>query len=139
MRRLLGDTPGVLSLVAVAGPALTGHAVFTPCSVKDDAVALLGPLAVAPAWQKRGVGTALVQEGLERQRSAGVARVLVLGDPAYYGRFGFAAERSVAPPFAIPEAWRAAWQSIALREDARGLRGRLAVPPAWNKRALWAP
>lgn len=127
----------MLSLVAVAGSALVGHVAFTLCSVTDgsDAVALLGPLAVATASQKRGIGSALVRAGLDRLRSAGFDQVFVLGDPAYYGRFGFEAERSVAPPFPLPEGWRDAWQSIPLRR--RRLRGTLSVPQAWNEASLW--
>ena len=49
----------------------------------------LGPLSVAPAWQGRGVGQALVQDGLRALEALGAAGCVVLGDPAYYGRFGF--------------------------------------------------
>ena len=141
VRALLQDTSHVLSLVAIAGSALIGHVVFTPCSVTggSNAVALLGPLAVATAWQKHGIGSALVRAGLERLRSADADQVFVLGDPAYYGRFGFEAARSVAPPFPLPDEWREAWQSITLRRNAPNLRGTLDVPPAWNEPALWAP
>ena len=141
VRALLQDTPSVLSLVAIAGSVLIGHIVFTRCSMAggSDGVALLGPLAVAPTWQKRGVGSALVRAGLDRLRSADLDRVFVLGDPAYYSRFGFEAERSVVPPFRLPEEWRAAWQSISLRSTASRLQGTLSVPPAWNEPTLWAP
>jgi putative acetyltransferase len=142
VKALLQDTPSVLSLVAIAGrSALIGHIVFTPCSVAggSDGVALLGPLAVAPAWQKRGVGSALVRAGLDWLRSADFYKIFVLGDPAYYGRFGFDAERSVVPPFPLPEEWRVAWQSISLRSTASRLQGTLSVPPAWNEPTLWAP
>jgi putative acetyltransferase len=141
VKALLHTTPGVLSLVSTSASGLIGHVAFTPCSVPDasDAVALLGPLAVAPAWQRQGVGSALVQAGFNRLRSAGFATVFVLGDPAFYGRFGFAPERSVAPPFALPKAWRDAWQSIALQGTVPELSGTLSVPPAWHRRALWAP
>jgi putative acetyltransferase len=50
----------------------------------------LGPIAVAPRHQGQGVGSALVQQGLELLRARGAAGCLVLGEPAYYGRFGFA-------------------------------------------------
>ena len=51
----------------------------------------LAPLAVVPAFQRLGVGSALVSAGLERCRMERHAGVLVLGDPVYYGRFGFVA------------------------------------------------
>ena len=100
---------------------------------------LLGPLAVADAWQGRGIGSALVQAGLDRLRLAGYLHVYVLGDPAYYQRFGFEAEASVAPPYPLPEAWRGAWQSKRLEHSALHPEGMLRVPPVWNQAALWAP
>ncbi len=141
VRDLLQDTPNLLSLAAFVEPTLIGHIVFTPCGVTggNGAVALLGPLAVATAWQKAGIGSALVRAGLDRLRPAQFDQVFVLGDPAYYGRFGFEAERSVAPPFPLPEEWREAWQSIALRRDAPKQRGTLSLPRAWNEPTLWAP
>jgi putative acetyltransferase len=139
VRALLQDTPGVLSLVAAEGAALIGHVAFTSCCVKGETVSLLGPLAVTPAWQRRGVGSALVRAGLERLRSSGISQVFVLGDPAYYRRFGFAAERAVVPPCPIPKDWQDAWQSFSLKDAAPKLRGTLTVPPAWNDPALWLP
>ncbi len=50
----------------------------------------LAPLAVVPAFQRLGIGSALVSAGLERCRSERHSRVLVLGDPVYFARFGFA-------------------------------------------------
>jgi putative acetyltransferase len=79
-----------------------------------------------------------VRAGLERMRGAGVARALVLGDPAYYGRFGFAPDRAIAPPYELPAAWQDAWQSLALDDDAPPLAGTLTVPPPWRHPALWS-
>ena len=141
VRDLLDAPRGVLSLVGLAGASLAGHAAFTRCGVAGSgaAVALLGPLAVDPDRQGRGIGTALVQAGLARLEAAGAVRVLVLGDPAYYGRFGFAAEENVAPPYPLPEEWRGAWQSLGLGGAEPPGRGRLRVPEPWRRRALWAP
>ena len=138
---LLREEAGVLSLVGVADGALVGHVIFTACGVagSTEEVSLLAPLAVASARQRQGIGSALVRAGLRRVEYAGVARVYVLGDPAYYGRFGFAPEDAVAPPYPLPEAWRGAWQSIGLRDTARPLQGKLSVPPPWRQPALWAP
>ena len=55
----------------------------------------------------------VIREGLSRD-FADTDQVFLIGNPAFYGRFGFAAERSVAPPFPLSEDWREAWQSIAL-------------------------
>ena len=136
LRELLPHPSVALSLVAEIGTELVGHVVFTGC---PDKVALLGPLAVAPARQRRGIGQALVHAGLERLERSGWVRVLVLGDPAYYGRFGFAGETGLEPPYPLPAEWRTAWQSKELGGSHAAPRGRLAVPAPWNRRALWAP
>jgi putative acetyltransferase len=136
---LLEAPAGVLSLVAIAGSAVVGHVIFTFCRVAGhmDKVALLGPLAVAPDWQRRGIGTALIRDGLDRLEQAGVSRVFVLGDPAYYGRHGFVTETKVTTPYPLPEQWRTGWQSIHLKET--DLEGVLEVPAPWQRPALWLP
>lgn len=141
VRELLDLPSGVLSLVAVEDGAIVGHVVFTDCGLTgaDARLALLGPLGVVSARHGKGIGTALVGEGHDRLRKAGITHVFVLGDPAYYGRFGFAAETSVAPPFPLPDDWQGAWQSFALDAGTLTPRGTLAVPEPWNDRALWAP
>jgi len=82
-----------LSLVAWLRDELVGNVVFSGGMVRGDrgewSAIALGPLAVMPHHQKRGIGTALVEAGLMRCRQAGVGAVFVLGDPAYYARFGF--------------------------------------------------
>jgi putative acetyltransferase len=137
---LRGDTH-VLSLVAIAGPTLVGHIVFTMCGLagRSGSVALLGPLAVAPHRQRRGIGGALVRDGLRRLKGGGATQVQVLGDPAYYGRLGFEPDGGVAPPYPVPDEWRAAWQSIRLRDGDPPLQGTLSVPSPWRQPALWAP
>lgn len=141
VRRLLREVPGVLSLAATAGDRLAGHIVFTPCGVghSDDCVALLGPLAVTPSRQRQGVGRALIRASFEQLAQGNVRRVLVLGDPAYYGRFGFLPESSILPPYDLPAAWTAAWQSIPLGADVVRIEGKLRPPSAWLQAALWAP
>jgi putative acetyltransferase len=141
VRRLMTEVPGLLSLAAVEDGEFAGHVLFTPCDVDDAGarVALLGPLAVLPTRQGRGIGTALVRDGFRRLGEVGVARVLVLGDPDYYARFGFAPERLVLPPYALPEAWVDAWQSRDLANGAARIAGRLLPPPAWLTPGLWQP
>ncbi len=140
VRSLLRETPGVLSCVATIEGSVVGHVAFTGCSIAEGRArfALLAPLAVASTWQKRGIGSALVKEGLRRLESSGVDRVFVLGDPAYYRRFGFLPETAVEPPYPLPREWREAWQAITLRNEPLQ-RGRLRVPPAWRRPALWGP
>ncbi|MGD9646167.1 MAG: GNAT family N-acetyltransferase [Pirellulales bacterium] len=84
-----------ISLVAIADEQVVGHVAFSPVTLEGgDARALacplgLAPLAVLPPWQKLGVGSALVKAGLEQCRRLSAGYVVVLGSPAYYGRFGF--------------------------------------------------
>ena len=101
--------------------------------------ALLGPLAVSPAWQRQGIGSAIVRAGLRRLADADVNRLYVLGDPAYYGRLGFLPEFLVEPPFPLPAEWDGAWQSQNVGEPTTPCAGKLSVPPPWLKPALWAP
>jgi putative acetyltransferase len=82
-----------LSLVAEENGQLVGHVLFSPVTIEAEqethtAVAL-GPLAVLPAFQGRGIGSQLVIAGLEACRYAGHGVVIVLGHPHYYPRFGF--------------------------------------------------
>ena len=142
VRDLFGASDGVSSLVAVTpGGEIVGHVAFTRCGVdgRSERLELLAPLAVAAARRRRGLGGALVREGLRRLADLGTARVLVLGDPAYYGRFGFEPEAAVLPPHPLPQEWRDAWRSLRLRDVDPPLAGRLELPPFWLHPALWAP
>ena len=139
VRQLFMDEPGILSLVAEADDAIAGHILFTICGMtdNDDTVALLAPLAVASKWQRQGVGTALIREGLKRLEQAGVSHVYVLGDPAYYGRSGFKTESGIAPPYPLPDEYRDAWQSLGLASSPSPGHGTLVVPEVWMQPALW--
>ena len=141
VRELLQEKPIVLSLVGIKGASLVGHVIFTPCSLSADhrKVALLGPLAVAPLWQRQGIGTAIVRTGLEQLENEGVGQIFVLGDPNYYGRLGFVPEGDVAPPYPLPAEWRGAWQSIRLGSATRPRPGKLSVPQPWLQPKLWTP
>jgi putative acetyltransferase len=138
---LLESASDVLSLVAIDADVLSGHGVFTACTIVEtnDAAALLGPLAVVPARQRQGIGRKIIDAGLQRLRADGVNLVCVLGDPDYYGRSGFAPERGIVPPYALPDEWRDAWQSINLGEVPSSGAGTLSVPEPWRQPALWAP
>ena len=94
--------------VACAHGRVIGHIAFSPLLLERGGEALRGsalaPLAVAPEWQKKGVGAALVRMGLEFCASRGVDVVVVVGEPGYYARFGFDAEagRLIEAPFPYP-------------------------------------
>lgn len=140
---LLAIPDGVDSLVAVAKTAdrssPIAHMILTESGVSENRrrCALLGPLAVTPAWQGRGAGGALVEAGLGIARGRHYDRVLVLGDPAFYGRFGFTAEENVNPPFPLPAVRQGAWQSVVLGTADNGARGTLTLPAPWLKAELW--
>lgn len=92
-----------VALVAVAHGAVSGHAMLSPMRAPFPALGL-APLAVAAGCRGKGIGAALVAAALDRARTdgAGWRAVFVLGDPAYYGRFGFRAD--LAAGFATPYA-----------------------------------
>jgi putative acetyltransferase len=80
-----------LSLVAIAGSQPVGHVISTRATIGPDACPVLGlgPLGVLPSHQRQGVGIALMEEMIERVESMGEPMIVLLGDPAYYSRFGF--------------------------------------------------
>ncbi len=81
----------VVTLVAEADGVVVGHIAFSPVTVDGQEVGGLGlaPVAVLPEWQRRGIGSHLIEAGLTACRALGCRFVVVLGEPAYYGRFGF--------------------------------------------------
>lgn len=98
-----------ISLVAVEGSEIAGHIFFSPVTIHSgdsvsDAIGL-APLAVLPERQNRGIGSALVREGLEECRRLGQEVVVVLGHPKYYPRFGFqtAGTKGLACEYDVPD------------------------------------
>ena len=83
----------LISLVAEENGELFGHILFSPATLEADncstTIAGLAPMAVAPAFQKRKIGSMLAEEGLRHCKKAGYDAVCVLGHPDYYPRFGF--------------------------------------------------
>lgn len=124
-----------LSLVAESVDAgIVGHILFSPLNVHADdgtefSAQALAPLAVAPTHQKQGIGAALVEAGLAALREMGEALVFVLGDPSYYGRFGFvaAAPLGFTSVYTDGEGEHPYFTVLTLTEGALdGKRGRLA-------------
>ena len=83
-----------LSLVAEKQGRIVGHVAFSPVTINGEAGRWfgLGPVSVEPAEQRHGIGQALIREGLERLRATGAEGCVLLGDPAYYRRFGFVSD-----------------------------------------------
>jgi putative acetyltransferase len=80
----------VVSLVAVVNEEIVGHVAFSPVTAEDGATGLgLAPLAVVKEHRQKGIGAHLVRTGLLACKTADYGWAVVLGDPDYYGRFGF--------------------------------------------------
>lgn len=103
VERLRQDGDLALSLAASSGGEIAGHVAFSPLTAPFRALGL-GPVAVRPDKQRQGIGGRLIQTGLAHAEQAGWQAIFVLGDPAYYGRFGFsvAEARGFASPYAGP-------------------------------------
>jgi putative acetyltransferase len=95
-----------LSLVAVSEGEIAGHVAVSPVEVSDRTGGWygLGPISVLPQRQRQGIGTRLMQEALRRLRERGAAGCVLVGEPQYYGRFGFRAEPGLTYP-GIPPAY----------------------------------
>jgi putative acetyltransferase len=102
----------LVSLVAVAADgAIVGHVLFSPVTIesKPDVQegAGLAPLAVLPSYQGQGIGSELVRSGIDACRARRVPFLVVLGNPRYYGRFGFetASDRNLANEYGADAAF----------------------------------
>lgn len=94
-----------VSLVAERDGEVLGQVAFSPVAVGATIGSWfgLGPVAVAPPAQRSGIGTALIRHGLARLRAEKAAGCVVLGEPGYYRRFGFAPDPSLVLPGVPPE------------------------------------
>ena len=91
VNRLRDDGDLTISLVAEEDGSIIGHIAFSPVTISDSTSDWygLGPVSVVPARQGQGIGSKLVNQGLDRLRRLGARGCVLLGDPAYYSRFGF--------------------------------------------------
>ncbi len=98
-----------VSLVAQDGDRIVGHVAVSPVRISDGTTGWygLGPISVAPALQAKGIGSRLMHEALAALRGIGAAGCVVLGDPGYYGRFGFAATPALVYPGVPPQYFQA--------------------------------
>lgn len=78
-----------LSFAALVGTLLVGSVRLTPVMAGEVPALLLGPLAVEPAFESRGIGAALMQRSLDAAKAKGHKLVVLVGDEPYYARFGF--------------------------------------------------
>ncbi|MCB1095720.1 MAG: N-acetyltransferase [Verrucomicrobiae bacterium] len=110
-------SPPVLSLVAEVDDTVIGHITFSPVTSHDTKKHLgyiLAPLAVRPSHQKRGIASQLIMSGVQHLSELGSGALLVYGDPDFYSRFGFGADRGgcYPPPYQLEYAF--GWQAMAL-------------------------
>ena len=95
-----------LSLVADEAGVILGHVTFSPVSLNGEDLGWmgLGPVSVLPDRQGMGIGSALIRAGLAQLEAAGCPGVVLLGEPDYYARFGFAAHAGLVLP-GVPPAY----------------------------------
>ncbi len=81
----------VISQVATSNGEVIGHVAISPVNISDGSANWfgLGPISVLPEYQGEGVGSRLMESALADLKEKGAAGCVVLGDPGYYGRFGF--------------------------------------------------
>jgi putative acetyltransferase len=134
----------LLSLLAFVEGQPAGHILFTKARLlggfREVVVSFLAPLAVVSKFQRRGVGSALVKEGLERLSKSGVELVFVVGHPEYYPRYGFAQAGKLGfeTLYPFPEEHANAWMVCALRLGVLGsVSGRVVCCDVLGKPELW--
>jgi putative acetyltransferase len=98
-----------VSLVAKTDSTIVGHVAISPVSISDGATGWygLGPLSVAPDYQRRGIGSRLMREALGELRERGASGCVLLGEPRYYNRFGFEVDPNLSLPGVPPEYFQA--------------------------------
>ncbi|MFT3849301.1 MAG: N-acetyltransferase [Propionivibrio sp.] len=94
-----------ISLVAEDGGQVVGHIAFSPALIDGQNLKwfTLGPIAVAPTRQRQGIGSRLIEAGIEALLQLGANGCLLVGDPAYYLRFGFRHSQSLSVHDVPPE------------------------------------
>lgn len=108
VEKLRADGAVLVELVAASHIAIQGHILYSPLTIVRDGgtlrAAALAPVSVLPAFQKQGLGGALIRAGNARCKELGCVGVIVLGHAGYYPRFGFSPQiaESLQAPFSGP-------------------------------------
>lgn len=104
-----------VSLVAVHNNEIIGHVAISLVTVSSGATGWfgLGPISVGPDCQGQGVGSALMEAALAELRRLGGVGCVVLGEPGYYGRFGFKAEPGLELP-GVPQEY---FQAVSFGDE----------------------
>lgn len=111
-----------LSLVADADGKVVGHIMFTKAEVAGNTVLVLAPLSVLPAYQRKGIGKALIMEGHKIAERLGYPYSVVLGSETYYSKLGYvqAAAFGIHPPIEVP---RENFMAYQLNDNASNING----------------
>lgn len=111
-----------LSLVAEENVSIIGHIMFTKAEIGGKIVLALAPLSVLPEYQRKGVGTALIEEGHKIAKEMGYAYSVVLGSENYYPKFGYipADTFGIIAPFDVP---RDNFMVYKIKDDAEKIGG----------------
>jgi predicted N-acetyltransferase YhbS len=129
----------LLSLVADAESRIIGSIIFTTVRVQGregKITYILAPLAVARDFQRKGIGRALIEHGLQMLSGKGADLVFVLGDPNYYGRYGFSHNHRVLPPYQL--GYPRAWMALELKRGAlEAVSGQIACANALSAPEHW--
>ncbi|MEG0052768.1 MAG: N-acetyltransferase [Comamonas sp.] len=135
VNRLRSEQALALSLVAEEDGQIIGHVAFSPVQIngQDSSWLCMAPVSVAPERQSQGIGSQLIRQALQtlQQRDSNhpnrVSGVVVLGEPAYYTRFGF----HVKHGFTVPGVPPAYFQALAFVADAP-MQGEVGFHPAFE-------
>ncbi|MEV7092203.1 N-acetyltransferase [Amycolatopsis sp. NPDC051045] len=132
--RAEGDLINALSLVAVHDGEVVGHVCCSRARLGDDTTAAvgLGPLGVLPGHQARGVGSALVHAVVGAADALGYGLVVLLGEPAYYSRFGFVTASDLAITSPDPQ-WGRYFQARTLAAYEPTQSGAFEYAPAFSR------
>ncbi|SMP54770.1 GNAT family N-acetyltransferase [Anoxynatronum buryatiense] len=133
------QSPGYLpslSLVALCDGMLVGHSIISLIEIEDKKkphnALVLGPVSILPDFQRRGIGQELIRIGIVAAKRMPLPAMVVVGDPAYYSRFGFepAVPRNIHMPFGFDE--EDYLQVLELKKGAlKGVQGVIKFPPSF--------
>ena len=117
-----------LSLMAELEGRVVGHLCFSPVTISDGSQHWygLGPISVSPALHGKGLGSRLMEAGLAELKRKGAAGCVVLGDPGFYGRFGFGQNLALVLHGVPPEYF------MAMSFGVASARGEVNYHPAFN-------
>ena len=135
--RLRERCKDILELVAVCDNEVIGHILFSPATIEYQgrtiAGAALGLMAVMPRYQRRGIGTKLVKDGVLRLQEKSCPFLVVIGHPEYYPRFGFrpASQYGIQSDWDVPD--EAFMMIVLADEEMQGVKGTVKYRPEFSQ------